>query len=181
MMTTMTNNLFNDNQTQWVPPSWEETLRAGIFNSPRPEPEEIDNDQQLNTTAAVAVQKPRWKWSGEDDEPFPPGWDQDDDDEEAEQDWWDYDWDWDGMIPQYAAVLHTPFMNLTEEERDKKRVQFTFGLCSDCDAGLDDESEFVCETRPNGAFVLTCNACSDYYRNLAFMRVEKEEERGGCN
>lgn len=129
------------------------------------------------TTTTMTVQKPRWRWSGEDDEPFPPGWDQDDHDEEAGE-----EWDWDGMIPQYAAaVLHTPFMNLTEEERVKKSVQFTFGLCSDCDAGLDDESEFVCETRPNGAFVLTCNACSDYYRNLAFMRVEKPEERGGCN
>jgi len=134
-------------------------------------------------TTTTTIQKPMWRWSGEDDEPFPPGWDQDDDDEEAQKDWWDCDWDWDGMNPQYddAAVLHTPFMNLTEEERGKKSVQFTFGLCSDCDAGLDDESEFVCETRPNGAFVLMCNACSDYYRNLAFMRVEKAEERGGCN
>ena len=144
----------------------------------------MTTETTTETTTTTTVQKPlRWRWSGEDDEPFPPGWDQDDDDEEAEQDWWDYDWDWDGMIPQYdaAAVLHTPFMNLTEEQRDKKSVQFTFGLCSDCDAGLDDESEFVCETRPNGAFVLTCNACSDYYRNLALMRVEEPEERGGCN
>ena len=146
----------------------------------------MTTETTTETTTTTTVQKPlRWRWSGEDDEPFPPGWDQDDDEEEAEaeQDWWDYDWDWDGMIPQYdaAAVLHTPFMNLTEEQRDKKSVQFTFGLCSDCDAGLDDESEFVCETRPNGAFVLTCNACSDYYRNLALMRVEEPEERGGCN
>lgn len=77
---------------------------------------------------------------------------------------------------------HVPFMNLTKEERDKKSKLFKFGLCSDCDCGFDDEDDFVRKLRPNAAPLLTCNACSDYYRNLAFMRVGCEEERGGgCN
>lgn len=76
---------------------------------------------------------------------------------------------------------HVPFMNLTKEERDKKSKLFNFGLCSDCDAGLHDESEFVCKPRPNAAPLLTCNACSDYFLNLEFMHVGCGEERGGCN
>lgn len=77
---------------------------------------------------------------------------------------------------------HVPFMNLTKEERDEKSKLFKFGLCSDCDCGFDDEDDFVRKLRPNAAPLLTCNACSDYYRNLAFMRVGCEEERGGgCN
>ncbi len=80
-----------------------------------------------------------------------------------------------------TTTTHVPFMNLTWAERNKKRHLFKFGLCSDCDAGLDDESEFVCKPRPNAAPLMTCNACSDYYRNLSYMRVDKQEERGGCN
>lgn len=69
-----------------------------------------------------------------------------------------------------------PFMNLTKDERDKKSTQFKFGLCSNCDAGLDDKSEFVCEPRPNGAFVMTCNACYDHHQQLVCNRG-----CGGCN
>ena len=92
----------------------------------------------------------------------------------------------DAAPPPAAAAnkktkTHVPFMNLTKEERDKKSKLFNFGLCSDCDAGLDDESEFVCKPRPNAAPLMTCNACSAYYLNLAFMRVGCGEERGGCN
>ena len=79
------------------------------------------------------------------------------------------------------TIKHVPFMNLTKEERGKKSKMFKFGLCSDCDAGLHDESEFVCKPRPNAAPLLTCNACSDYFLNLEFMRVGCGEERGGCN
>ena len=72
---------------------------------------------------------------------------------------------------------HIPFMNLTKDERDKKSTQFKFGLCAHCDAGLDDESEFVCEPRGLGcSWVMACNACHDYYQQLAYKRG-----CGGCN
>ena len=35
-----------------------------------------------------------------------------------------------------------------------------FGLCNDCDYGLDDESDFVLHRRMNGESVLLCNECS---------------------
>lgn len=35
-----------------------------------------------------------------------------------------------------------------------------FGLCDDCDYGLDDESDFVVHARMNGESVLLCNECS---------------------
>jgi hypothetical protein len=35
-----------------------------------------------------------------------------------------------------------------------------FGLCDDCDYGLDDESDFVLHRRMNGESVLLCNECS---------------------
>ena len=79
------------------------------------------------------------------------------------------------------TIAHVPFMNLTAAERAKKSKQFKFGLCSDCDAGLCNESDFVCKPRPNAAPLLTCNACSDYFQTLVFMRVGCGEERGGCN
>ncbi|MBM3455925.1 MAG: hypothetical protein FJX80_12375 [Bacteroidetes bacterium] len=72
---------------------------------------------------------------------------------------------------------HIPYMNLTKDERDKKSTQFKFGLCAHCDAGLDDESEFVCEPRALGfSWVMACNACHDYYQQLAYKRG-----CGGCN
>jgi hypothetical protein len=66
-------------------------------------------------------------------------------------------------VAKTTVVPHVPFMNLTKAERYKKSDRFKFGLCSDCDAGLDDESDFVCVPRPRGAFIMTCNACHDYY------------------
>ena len=72
--------------------------------------------------------------------------------------------------PDADKFKHVPFMNLTKEERDKKSCRFKYGLCSDCDAGLGDESDFVCQPRPNGAFVMMCNACHDYYQQLSYTR-----------
>ena len=73
---------------------------------------------------------------------------------------------------------HIPFMNLTKDERDKKSTQFKFGLCAHCDAGLDDESDFVCEPRGLGcSWVMACNACHDYYQQLGYKRGCE----GGCN
>jgi hypothetical protein len=80
------------------------------------------------------------------------------------------------------TIAHVPFMNLTAAERAKKSKQFKFGLCSDCDVGLCNESDFVCKPRPNGtAPLMTCNACTEYYLSLSYMRVEEQKERGGCN
>ncbi len=81
-----------------------------------------------------------------------------------------------------TIVAHVPFMNLNAAERAKKSKQFKFGLCSDCDAGLCNESDFVCKPRPNGgAPLMTCNACTEYFWSLSYMRVEEQKERGGCN
>jgi hypothetical protein len=161
--------------------------------------------------AASAAQKNKkktnsiCKWSGEDDEYHWRG-DNDEDtvtmtaDEQRYINWYHtqahIQWRDDDVAsptasaaappPAAAAAnnktkMHVPFMNLAKEERDKKSKLFNFGLCSDCDAGLDDESEFVCKPRPNAEPLMTCNACSAYYLNLAFMRVGCGEERGGCN
>jgi hypothetical protein len=46
-------------------------------------------------------------------------------------------------------------------------------VCSNCNIFLHDQ-DFVCETRPNGAFALVCNTCYDnqYQQYL--------QECGGC-
>jgi len=60
---------------------------------------------------------------------------------------------------------HTPGFKLTEEERSKKHDNHKFGLCRDCDSGLDDRADFICSILPNGGMRLICNACNDYYTN----------------
>jgi len=80
--------------------------------------------------------------------------------------------------PNETQPIMIPFMNLTKDERDKKSTQFKFGLCAHCDAGLADESEFVCEPRGLGcSWVMACNACHDYYQQLGYKRGCE----GGCN
>lgn len=154
----------------------------------------------------------RWKWSGETDEPDYDRWNDSEDEcsyKEHEQmlkdaAWRDYahshedaddnDYYFDddecpSLLPAAvsaatAAVLltHVPFMNLTKEERDKKSDQFKFGLCAHCDAGLDDESEFVCEPRGLGcSWIMACNACHEYYQQLSYLRVVDQNGGGGCN
>ena len=79
-----------------------------------------------------------------------------------------------------STHVHVPYMNLTKEQRAEKSNQFKFGLCSDCDAGLGDESDFVCEpSRPTGAFVMRCEACHDYYQQVWLKRAGCE--CAGCN
>ena len=79
-----------------------------------------------------------------------------------------------------SATTHVPFVNLTKKQRADKSELFRFGLCSDCDAGLGDRSDFVCEpSRPTGAFVMRCNACHDYYQQVWLKRVGCE--CAGCN
>jgi len=56
----------------------------------------------------------------------------------------------------------TPGFKLTEEERAKKSDQHKFGLCCDCDAGLDDRADFICDYQSNGGMRLICSACSDF-------------------
>ena len=72
-----------------------------------------------------------------------------------------------------------PFMNLTKEQRAEKSKWFKFGLCCDCDNGLGDKSDFVCQPRPNGAFVMMCNECN-YYHMTEIERFVGGEH-GGCN
>lgn len=43
--------------------------------------------------------------------------------------------------------------------RDAKWVQYKFGLCCDCDAGLDDESDFALITANDNDTLLRCIDC----------------------
>jgi len=80
--------------------------------------------------------------------------------------------------PEYEECTHVPFMNLTKEQRAEKSKNFKFGLCCDCDAGLDDKSEFVRQTRLNGD-VKMCNACHNYHMDMFERNIGGEH--GGCN
>jgi hypothetical protein len=80
--------------------------------------------------------------------------------------------------PEYEECTHVPFMNLTKEQRAEKSKNFKFGLCCDCDAGLDDKSEFVRQTRLNGD-VKMCNACHNYHMDVFERNIGGEH--GGCN
>lgn len=158
-------------------------------------------------TSATTITTRRWKWSGETDEPDYDRWNDDEEQttttyKEHEQmlkdaAWRDYahshedddneccfdDDECPSLLPaaqQQRVQPHVPFMNLTKEERDKKSNRFKFGLCAHCDAGLDDESDFVCEPRGlQCSWVMACNACHDYYQQLAYLRVV--DDNGGCN
>ena len=79
---------------------------------------------------------------------------------------------------EYEECTHVPFMNLTKEQRTEKSKNFKFGLCCDCDAGLDDKSEFVRQTRLNGD-VKMCNACHNYHMDMFERNIGGEH--GGCN
>jgi hypothetical protein len=46
-----------------------------------------------------------------------------------------------------------------EAARTAEWDKHKFGLCGDCDHGLDDESDFVVHQRMNGESVLLCNDC----------------------
>ena len=84
--------------------------------------------------------------------------------------------------PEYPDLedehLNVPFMNLTKEERAEKSKNFKFGLCCDCDYGLQDELEFICSSGANGGAKM-CNACHYYHMDL-FER-SNDGEKGGCN
>jgi hypothetical protein len=78
---------------------------------------------------------------------------------------------------------HTPGVKLSFEERKQKSVQHKFGLCFDCDAGLDDRADFI--VGKNATYTrLLCNDCSAYYAEACTaLRVQrflsKLNERGG--
>jgi len=153
------------------------------------------------TTTTQTMTSRRWLWSGETEEPdYNNRWNDDEDECSYKQHqqkikdaaWRDYahsqddgddgdcfdDDECPSLLPaavaaqqQHVQQPHVPFINLTKEERDKKSDQFKFGLCAHCDAGLDDESDFVCEPRGLGcSWVMACNACNEYYRQLAMLR-----------
>ena len=160
-------------------------------------------------TAAPTTTTRRWKWSGETEEPDYGRWNYDDDEhttsykkyqQKLKDDAWnDYaharddddddalyyeDDECPSLLPAAvanasAAQPHVPFMNLTKDERDQKSDQFKFGMCAHCDAGLDDESDFVCEPRGLDCWVMACNACHNYYQQLAYLRVV--DDNCGCN
>ena len=95
--------------------------------------------------------------------------------------WYDVkypEYDDEPEYPEYEECTHVPFMNLTKEQRAEKSKNFKFGLCCDCDAGLDDKSEFVCQPRPNGSAIM-CNACHNYHMDMFERNIGGEH--GGCN
>ncbi len=141
---------------------------------------------KMPTTSANALnakkRQPIGKWSGSD-EPQSYYSREDDDGVTLRKDvkWYDVH-NHDNNYPEHEECTHVPFMNLTKEERKKKSANFKFGLCCDCDYGLDDKSEFVCQPRRNGSATIytnTCNACYNYYMNLFEKGVGGEH--GGCN
>jgi len=68
---------------------------------------------------------------------------------------------------------HTPGVKLTHEERMVKSDQHKFGLCSDCDAGLDDRADFVVGKHATYTRLL-CNDCSAYYAQACTaLRVQR--------
>jgi hypothetical protein len=78
---------------------------------------------------------------------------------------------------------HTPGVKLTHEERMVKSDQHKFGLCSDCDAGLDDRADFVVGKHATYTRLL-CNDCSAYNAQACTaLRVQafltKMNESGG--
>jgi len=86
--------------------------------------------------------------------------------------------------PEYPDLegedLNIPFMNLTKEERAEKSKKFKFGLCCDCDYGLEDEVEFVrCSDAANSGAVM-CNECHYYHMDM-FERSNDDGEQGGCH
>jgi hypothetical protein len=80
---------------------------------------------------------------------------------------------------------HTPGIKLTHEERCVKNDQHKFGLCCDCDAGLDDRADFV--LRKHFFTRLLCNDCSAYYTEACTaLRVRRllakmNDCEGDCN
>lgn len=65
-------------------------------------------------------------------------------------------------IPENSNLLfkrHIPGFILTEEERDKKSAKHKFGICIDCDNGLDDRADWIIVEKKG----LLCNACNAYY------------------
>ncbi len=79
---------------------------------------------------------------------------------------------------------HVPHMNLTKEQRAEKSKNFKFGLCCDCDYGLQDELEFVCQSRRNGCatiYAKMCNACHNYNYHMDLFENGLVGEHGGCN
>jgi hypothetical protein len=72
------------------------------------------------------------------------------------------------VVFQIQPSTHTPGFKLTQQERSNKHDNHKFGLCFDCDSGLDDRADFICTILPNGGMRLICNACNDYYTNNAY-------------
>ena len=83
---------------------------------------------------------------------------------------------WRNADDECEECTHVPFMNLTKEQRAEKSKNFRFGLCCDCDAGLDDKSEFVCQRKGSA---IMCNACHNYHMDMFERNIGGEH--GGCN
>lgn len=82
---------------------------------------------------------------------------------------------------------HTPGIKLTQDQRNAKSDQHKFGLCCDCDAGLDDRADFIVGKHAHIAFHrFLCNDCSAYYAEACTaLRVQRflaknDDSEGDC-
>jgi predicted amidophosphoribosyltransferase len=61
-----------------------------------------------------------------------------------------------------TKTAHTPVIKLTELERAQKSTEHEFGICGSCDAGLDNQEDFV-SSNVADSLKVRCNACYHYY------------------
>jgi len=67
------------------------------------------------------------------------------------------------VVAKDSSSSSSPYnFKLTPEERAIKSGKHKFGLCSSCDAGLDDRAHFHAHF-DDEKMELTCNACDDYF------------------
>jgi hypothetical protein len=66
----------------------------------------------------------------------------------------------DENLLQTALDAYETSSNEAARARNAKWDQHKFGLCDNCDTGLDDRSDFVLARTHNGGTVLHCVTCS---------------------
>lgn len=70
-----------------------------------------------------------------------------------------------------GKVRHIPGIKLSQEQRNQKSYQYKFGLCCDCDSGLDVRTDFIIGKNTTR---LLCNGCSAYYADACTaLRVRR--------
>ena len=58
----------------------------------------------------------------------------------------------------WTAMAHEVSLAATQQD-DEKHYKHKFGLCHDCDRGLDDRSDFTLHTTKKGDTIFVCHDC----------------------